>query len=273
MTETKKIVLSRGGKLIRFYWSSDDEELKTEDITTEVPSPYLLHNTCFEIETGLTMKDVFVFLNQNLDYWDLIIGNWLKEYVTQSFEPVPQKNDSSNDYTFSYLYTYLDMSCSVIDGEKTSGFPFVCFGGKGFDKAGNEINLGFGRFHTAEFNDLPVKIESSLKVNCTNFDIDYLNYWTKKKLKDSDDPLALLRHRGFLQKHAYWLYSLLYRIEERIKNRTYDLGSCEISLFQFIYAIFYEFSFYGGIENRQKTFEELEKKVAKIKEGEFTIKP
>lgn len=266
MSETQKVVLTSRGLVRHFYKDvpeesiGDDQPWPIEEELIKAPFyPYILHDVPLELEAGLKMKHVFAFLNQDLEYWQLMVGNWVEDYVKQSFEPAPAKNEDGFVITTLFTSIYLDSTCK--DKKLQAGFPRVLFGAEGLYKdTGKKTEIGFGNTHMAELNEVPVEMRNDINVEFMDFDL-YLSF---KKKSSTDKSGALILEDCWLQKHLPWLYFWILRLNEVISTDRYSLGECNITLFQFIYAIFWELGFHGGPENRHELMDTLKKALESV---------
>lgn len=259
MRYAEKLILEKGGILSLNYKEEDENEVVVEKRElVSLATPFYLYEAEFEIQDGLTMGDVFLFLKKDLDYWELVLGNRVSEYVNQSFERSEQEDFYSK---MDCLVLNWAMESSIISKVKKVNNPHLDFSGEGDgDVAGVKIRYGFGNLHTSNLNHLPVQIRKNLTVHSVDYDINF------SRPKKSDDFLKDLNRKTFLQKYCYPLWQLIYRLERKVAERDYDLGEMEVSLFRFLYAIFYELSFYGGTEERKEFFVEMDRRCDEVKE-------
>lgn len=261
-----KLILRKGGHLfaIETEYDSTLKEYRTKSETEikDIVPPYYLHHGAFELEDGLTMEDVFLFLSKDLSYWELVIGNHVSDFVKQSFEtstePIPENP------SLDILYVTWIQESTKQDGKRWINFPLPSLVGEG--KYGDAvISVGIGNTHTASLNRVPVKIKKDLTVESSDFDRKF----TLRRFDDCEDNLegfvTAINHRTFLERIFPFWRKFEYWIERKISQKKYSFGEMEMSLFQFLFGIFYELSFYGPPKERKEFFDALDKQIENIK--------
>jgi hypothetical protein len=235
------LLLIKGGYLIDTKWvppkrSSEEEEgseensgtekgyYKSKDVTDHAVR--FLFEKC-RLSEDYTVKDFFLFLNTDVQMFDSIFGNWLKDLTEEALKGIPTaKEDSSfvDDIDYLELYFGLETNCFG-DEEDFYGLGFPNFHGMGTIKPGsNQIqpphcNVGditpFGIEFTATYEliDKPLKLSREVVFSIM------------RKTK-SGNPKYVHKNHTF-------------------KNPSYTLG-------QIINGIVWEWSFSGGPESRQE---------------------
>jgi len=256
-THLKKLILKKGGHLILFYdeWDSESEinTPKEEEILGVVPS-FQLHELEFEFESGIIFEDVLIYLNRNLDYWETIIGCHIRDYVKQSFEIFDLPEDKTD--TLERLILSWNMTSDKMDGKKSISNPRLDFGAIGTSD-GEQTNFGIGASNLSSIKNLPIEIKTDLIIYSENYDSHFLN----KKFTKDEDFADWINKKSFLQKYLPFVYTWLFRFQIWNSNSKKNYGQMPVSLFQAIYGIFYELSFYGGPTQKEEFFSEVKSRL------------
>jgi hypothetical protein len=225
-----KLRLGKGGKL--YY----------EDIEAlGFPTAYHLYECFLELEDDLTLRDVFLYLKKDLDKWDNVLGNWCKEFVKESLTPYLVKEEDE-EIRLDYLEVYRSVEVDKMDGEvNLIGINRLDFGGKGQYiknsngfKPGENIGIAVSFTSTNELAQYPIKIIREYEVIYHDYDKEYSGL-------DSVDPNP---------------------------KKVYSITNMEVTLFDFLYAIFWELSFFGGPDKRDLEKKELMKRVEEVKKDQ-----
>lgn len=246
----EKLEIRKGGKLVETKWVYDDvAEVGAyhEFDRTDKVFRYLW-DIC-ELEEGVTLKDIFLLLNTDLDIFDVIIGNWCKDIVTEGLTQ-PEKPYDLSKYDpeqIEYLELYYTPEYSDNKyGTHIYGFHRPDFGGVGvvlqndgdmeYYKKGDRISWGICMTPTNELINIPVKLSDK-------FDIchDILNKEVKRG-EAYPPPIA------------------------SFKNPEYTLGCI-------LHGIIWELSFHGGPEKRDGFKDHLNKITEDIKSGKAKTVP
>ncbi len=140
------LLLKKGGTLLKYTWVYDEHKKKGEFVGKDVTryAYQKMFETC-ELEEGVTLRDVFLMLNEALDMWDLILCNWLKEIVTEGLtkEPGSDLHDG-----LQYVTLHWGMGYDSQDSNRLGGYAFPNFSGWGswsdpHDKVEGWIGIDF----------------------------------------------------------------------------------------------------------------------------------
>ena len=262
-----KLILKKGGKLFIEYneWDSDNDSpaiTKKTEITDAVPVNWL-HTFDCELEVGFTLGDFFLYLDKNLEYWDLLIGNFLKEYVEQS-KLDPETKDA--DDVLTKIVLEWELKSDKYRNKKSVGMPNLIVSAIG-TRSGVETNFSLGGESVANYKNLPIELKKGMTFYYENMDLNF----AFRKFRDGEDFLKTLNHKNFIQKVCPKLWSLIFRFNYWLRNEKRYLGECNTSLFQIVFSILWELSFYGGPEEKKLFFDKLGDQVKsfKITQGEL----
>lgn len=242
-----KLTIAKGGKLLQTEWVYDDEKEEGSYVTSELDdfaATGLLFEHC-ELADDITLRDIFLLLEKNLDFYQVVIRNWVEELVREGLDG-PTVPDNESPY-IDYLELYWHFEGSKFEGKRTlGGYSFPEFHGvskalteeelkdyPGF-KAGDVINIAVDFTPTNKLMDLPVKLKKKPWIAEDDLDIDF-------KTADKQEVL-----------NSYW------------STDSYD--DCIYTLGHILYGIIWELSFCGSPKDRDDKAEMLKERVESIKE-------
>lgn len=234
--------------------ATDSAAVETEELGTPV-SPYLLHDVPFEFGDGVTVGILCRYLMKDLDYWNGVIGNGLKDYVETC--GLPRLHQHFDDGV-TPLHAILEWSlgCDRWDGKRHLSLPSVSFSvmcrvDKGHGHAlDGDVRYGFSGIYMSDIKDLPLVIDRKAVLSYDNLD----RFFFEKEITLAD---MFGETKGF-RKWCPRIYSFWRRLILSLKHREYDFGTMDMSLFQALYGIFWELSFYGSPDDRIEFFKKLE---------------
>lgn len=161
----EELKLKKGGVLIKAKWDSETEDYINHDVT-EIGFRYLYDKIHFE--EGLTLRDIFLFVRENVDFYNTIFGNWLSEYVAEAFSEDCVSEDTFHAQEIQYLELYFR---DEIDGDFLNSDLFPGFHGIGvseednyFSKKGETIQFGVDFAPIKSILDLPVILSPKKQV-------------------------------------------------------------------------------------------------------------
>jgi hypothetical protein len=242
---TEKLQIVKDGKLIETRWIYDEKteagEYKKYDRTDRAIA--YLFESC-SLEEGVTLKDIFLLLNTELELFDLVIGNWCKDIVTEGLTKPEKPHDLStyNPEQIEYLCLSFDLEYEEDGGiNELYGMTRPDFRGVGvellndfdFYKKGNRISWGVSLAPSNNLINIPVRLENKLVI-----------YEGILKAKEGELPAKL----------------------GEFDNPTYSLG-------QILESIIWELSFHGSPKDRDSMGSNLEEMVDKIQSGEAETVP
>lgn len=215
------------GKLIKYFWEGAQ---KKRDVSN-VAYRYLFQE-CI-IDKKVTLRDIFLLMNHNPEIFDLVFGNWCKDFLKEALNKKSRKKDSSIEYLELYWHIHKDKDYET-KKPTFAGYNFPRFHGRGRakktehgHKKGQWVNWSLSFIPSQELMDIPVKLEE------------------KTFIYDEDN----------------W------------KNPPQAMGKPIYTLGHILYAIIWELSFHGPPKKRDKTGKELLKRVKDVKSGKVKTIP
>jgi hypothetical protein len=234
---SKELQIRKGGKLIQTYWHYDEAldkgEYKERDVTTTAVQR--LFDDC-SLEQGVTLKDIFLLLNTDLNVFDAVLGNWCKEIVTEGLNTVHLKNEKEIDY----LELYWHLATNVFDNKASlcgNAFPDLHGIGKPLTeediakdhwygyKVGDIVNWSLSATQASEVINLEIKLGTRYPI------YDESDF--------AKDPVVF-------------------------ENPSFTLG-------HILYGIIWELSFHGGPSDKLDFKKELETAVEEINSGKAKL--
>lgn len=222
---TERLEIRKGGKLYQNYWGEDAQSFFDEDITDRAVS--LLFESC-TIQQGVTLRDILLLLNTQIEIFQLVLQNWCKEFVAEGIKKHPHQIESR----IEYLELYWDFRKDFPEdsSEEASkdpglfGYRFPALHGVGrlleedyyekehlLGKAGERIHFSVSVTPLEKLMHLPVQLRPTLTIyNETNW-------------------------------------------EEQ--SQLFD--ACEYTLGHILYGILWELSFHGSPDSRKEFADEL----------------
>lgn len=151
------LTLKKGGVLIHQHSEYDEVKEKRKNVTKDVTKTATGH--LFEecnLVKGITLRDIFLLLQRDLDFYDNVFGNWCKEIVEDAFA---NQSKPSEDFLHLELYT-TNMIYKV--GKKHNGdsYQFPSFHAWGIHQ-GSESGYSLLGQEVGSLLDLPVKLKGS----------------------------------------------------------------------------------------------------------------
>lgn len=259
--------ITREGRLIQTYWFYNDDETvpkreRGKYLERDVTDTAIrrLWDGC-TLEDGVTLRSIFTLLNSEIDLFDLVIGNWCKEIITEGL------TQPSAEYTGIYdpdgieyleLYWYLarcaqwnevkeayDSDLTELQGTKRAGFH-----GIGYELKEDKLHdwKNENGTHAVEWSK-GERIPWSMSFTSAN---TYINYPVKLAQKmiihDEIEHKPKAKDNYFAQPVAVF------------ERSGYTLGDI-------LYGIIWELSFHGGPKERNEKSEELKESINKIRDG------
>mgnify|MGYP003462339920 CR=1 FL=1 len=215
------LLIKKDGKLERDKYGKETED------ATEFALQYLME-PC-KIEDGVTLKDIFLILQRDIDVYKFIINNWVEELVEEGLSGRTDE-EIENDCNIEYLELYWNLSAEIGKDKDFSGYLFPGFHGWGlwpdceFDNYPKGTRGGIAVEFTPVYNliNCPVKLKSTV---CLTVDKNY---------KQVGEP-------------------------QMFENPEY-------SLFHILYGIIWELSFCGNPSERESAFANLKNLADQAKE-------
>jgi len=182
------LVFSKGGKLTHNEWVYDKEAMEGQYVPHDITDNLLwLHKRGLPVsfETGVTLDDVFMFLEKEPEICDMIFENcYIKDYVAYWKKLDRSKIVTDHSYDpdgIEYLQVYWCPDLFTYAGKtEITGLSRACFDGQGFvlkeDKfedeekkyklysEGTRINWGVDFSAMETILDLPIILDTQFKI-------------------------------------------------------------------------------------------------------------
>ena len=84
------LLLKKGGMLELKYWDTETRSNLTRDVTDQ--ATFNLMRQC-ELDDDVTLRDVFLVLQRDIDVYKIVINNWVEELVEEAFRPAERESD------------------------------------------------------------------------------------------------------------------------------------------------------------------------------------
>lgn len=190
------------------------------------------------LEEGVTLRDVFLLLDSNLDMFDIVLGNWTREFTTEVLHGSSEKSSDLD-------HLYLEWSLNVDDhwsedGQKTGrthvdGNLYPGFHGWGtYHGEGVKGRFGVSLSPASSLADLPLKLVET-------FSIHNNKAWWESRGSEKEKPWeefsTVYDHAGF-------------------------------TLGQILQGIIWELSWNGNPTSRDQFREELDRRAGELEEEE-----
>lgn len=225
-----ELIIKPGGLIEGKKW--EDRQYKPVDVTES--ALYHLMSPC-TLEEGVTLRDIFLILQRDIEIYQVIINNWVEEIVAEGLSG-KQRPEEKGDCTIDYLELYWNLEAESGKHSDFGGYIFPCFHGWGswpedtHTPAGTKGGIGVDFSPSYELIDLPLRLKDTAEVTFLE------NY----KYKDAE--------------------------RREVAGPVY-------SLFHILYGIVWELSFMGSPDSRDNKRVELEETVRRIDSGEEKLIP
>ena len=246
----ERLSIRKGGKLIETKWVYDraKEEGSYQEFDRTDSAVRHLFEVC-DLEADVTLKDIFLLINTELEIFDAVIGNWCKEIVTEGLTQ-PGKPYDLSKYDPEQI-EYLELTYTPEYDNDGDGGPDELYG-----------------FHRPDFNATGVVLQN---------DGDQEHYKKGERIPwgVSLTPSNDLINIPVRLSDKFVIYEGILKCKDKpgfshpiaeFSNPTYTLGSI-------LYGIIWELSFHGGPDKRDAFGSELRETVDKIKSGEIETVP
>lgn len=142
--------LCPGGKLYYKKWFMDEREGRVFDVTDR-PLGFLMHNC--ELDSAVTLRDVFDFIEIHIESLEPILGNWVREFLEESKQPYEAKE---GDLERLELYWFLESDHEF----GTSGMAFPALHGIG--ASGEKYGVDFSACNG--LMNLPLSLKTDAEI-------------------------------------------------------------------------------------------------------------
>ncbi len=235
--------IAKGGKLIETERVYDEKKGKGSYVDIDVTPLAIrkLFDSCV-LDKDVTLRDVFKLVNTELDMFDVFIGNWCKEIVTEGLIGKPKKVGKYDPDEIEYLTLGYYANYNSAKSKDFFGFHRPDFGGVGWElkdniyfnwedpktgekeiehRKGSRIIWGVSFTPANELMDLPLILEPTMKVFESDTEGDYM-------------------------------------------KELYSFGTPEYTLGGIIHGTICELSFHGGPQDREDTKKDPEERLHKF---------
>lgn len=259
--------ITKGGKLVETYLHYDEEkeegEYRDRDVTSSAVSR--MFEYC-DLDDDVTLKDIFLLLNTELEIFDCIIRNWCKDIVTEGLTQ-PEKpydiSDETEAIEYLELYWHFEKNKHDETDERLHGLNFPDFHdirverqqNQYFDwknkdgspavmhAKGERTNWGISFTPANELINIPVKLNRDAKVYRT----DYTKRTSHGEIGDKDFNITW--EEGADQD----------KVVAELRDIEYTLG-------HILYGIIWKMSFHGGPDKRDAAKDNLDRISDEVKE-------
>lgn len=259
--------ITRAGRLIQTYWFyNDDETIPKKErgkyLEKDVTESAIrrLWDDC-TLEDGVTLKSIFTLLNSDINLFDLVIGNWCKEIITEGLTQPPAEYSGTYDPDgIEYLELYWSLARNALWNESRGAFDSGITELQGTKRA-NFHGIGYelkeDKLHDWKNEDGTDAVEWSkgdripwgMSFTAANAYINYpVKLAQKMIINDEVERNQKTKDNHFIKPVAIF------------ERSVYTLGDI-------LYGIIWELSFHGGPKERNEKSEELKESVDKIRNG------
>jgi hypothetical protein len=214
--------LKPGGILELCEWNSEKKENEFFDV-----SKHAVHylNNFIEFDE-VTVKDIFLLINKNMDYFLPIFGNWIDEFTFDALNK--ESSGLVNDVDYVRLYWGL---CADSDGLSIPAFPN--FDGIGIANdthvgynIGDEIKWGMSLSSVESFIHLPLILDKKVKFVFENEDCTY-----EEKTYDTDCFTLFQVIQGIIWEMSFYgSPQQAKKLEENMRDQIEKIKSGEIKI-------------------------------------------
>ena len=143
--------LCSGGQLYYKKWSMEDRKGNVFDVSDK-PLRFLMYDC--SLQPGLKLRDVFDFIEANIQSLEPILGNWVCEFIEEAKRPFDPKDDAEIEKLELYWHIESDEDFG------TDGMLWPSFHGLGKD--GTPYGVDFSAAN--RLADLPVVLRKDAEV-------------------------------------------------------------------------------------------------------------
>ena len=222
------LTIEKGGLLLKTEWKYDSEKENGEYITFRPKNPsfcYLMEEC--ELADDIILKDILLLLNKELDFYSVLLGNWVDEIVAEGLKP-----PTESVFEIDYLELYWLLNKCTDEGIRSlDGHFFPALRGWGnYDNSGEKGGIAIGTLPVNSLAYLPLKLKKEAIIYHENLDAEWTTIEELKK--QQDDPVVI--------------------------------DKCPYSLLHILYGIVWELSFFGPPEVRNNKVKDLKELADKV---------
>lgn len=221
-TEGECVILKKGGDVLFQYWYYDEEKEEGKYLTRPLRQPgYEFFNYNCHLESGVTLKDVFTYIDKNRELWQILFGNprSIDEFVDEVMSTTEEAKDEG-DEGISYFYVSPGMIEKWDKNESLDTMNFCSFSGKA-------------------------------KEGDVNYSISFQTPGLYRNYELVVDP------------------TLMFLDATDLQNNPVVLGKKYPSLFEIVYGVIWELTWYGNKTEREEKANEIKQASKDIDEGNY----
>ena len=154
--------IKKGGIVELTRWDSKRKKpgYSTTDVTDRA------HKLLFEpvtLDDDVALRDIFLILQRELDFYNTLFGNWCKEIVNEAFSPAENNQKPLTEDGMQYLEVFwLITEGKHKEKMSLSGHHFPAFHGWGIWDDGTEGGFGVEFTPVYQLLDYPVKLNNDM---------------------------------------------------------------------------------------------------------------
>lgn len=170
----EQLIIKKDGKLFQTKWVYDEQKeegsYQTFDVTEN--SFNYLYEYC-ELDKDVTLKDIFLLLNNELELYNLLLRNWTSEIVKEGLSD-QEVSDKESDVEYLELYYFGEYRRFEKDEPYTlHGAKFPSFHGIGYElqedrdgwKKGTRVPYSLSFQSANKLINLPVRLNKEFSVS------------------------------------------------------------------------------------------------------------
>ena len=165
------LLLKPGGVLERHKWNSDTQIYDIEDVSDSA----VWHlNDHVQFDDGVVFRDLFILINQNMNLFLPIFGNWIDAYTDVVLNGAPELEDPDDNVPLHFLELYWNFSIDLKNDKEFSVPAWPNLHGVGFTKTddkdykkGELVNYGIGYSPMQKMANKPLKLRPDLNLYLT----------------------------------------------------------------------------------------------------------
>lgn len=186
-----KLLLKSGGVLEYSRWNTDTQSDEISDVS-DIAIRFL--DRPIEFAEDIILKDIFLLINQNLDFFDLVFGNWIRQYTEQALIAEPEEEEPDEN-PLDYLRLYWNIG---VENGEFEAMAWPDFDGVGiarvdgdYFKIGDKVHYGIDFCPVQNNAMLPLKFEDEVNFYISAYDYDP----TKRKNRITNSKTETFKYK------------------------------------------------------------------------------